>query len=56
MDKWVHMSKTSAEFQMYRLVCGKFEAQGHRFLGMIVMSDHHDLERSRLPIHTLCEH
>jgi hypothetical protein len=48
MDKWVHMSKTSAEFQMYRLVCGKFEAQGHRFLGMIVMSDHHDLERYKI--------
>jgi len=48
MDKWVHMSKTSAEFRMYRLVSGGFEAQGHRFLGMIVMSDHHDLERYKI--------
>ena len=48
MDKWVHMSKTKAKFRMYCLVSGGFEGQGHRLLGMIVMSDQHDLERYKI--------
>jgi hypothetical protein len=39
MSSWLHMPPTSFEYQYYKVLCGDFEADGYRYLGVMTSLD-----------------
>jgi hypothetical protein len=39
MSMWIHMPKSSEEYQYYTTLCGNYEAYAHHQLGSMLMSD-----------------
>jgi hypothetical protein len=39
MNSWVHMPKSSVEYQYYKLLCGNYEAYAHEHLGGMFLRD-----------------
>jgi hypothetical protein len=47
MSSWLHMPPTSFEYQYYKMLCGGYEANGYRYLGMISSLDQTEASEKR---------